>query len=74
VGLLLVVPHLQMFYVSGLSYNRKQEEVAWRRVRGIYVTDEPAEFVVRSKSTVKFGQSEGVRCDLPRNGPAFLGL
>ena len=38
------------------------------------MADVPAECGVRPTSTGQVGQSAGVRCDLPRNGPSFLGV
>jgi hypothetical protein len=41
---------------------------------GSFVTDAPAECGVRSTSDAQFGSNKAVRCDLPRNRPAFLGF
>jgi hypothetical protein len=40
---------------------------------GSFVVDTPVECGVAATSAAKVGPSAGVRCDLPRNRPPFLG-
>jgi hypothetical protein len=53
----------------------RQETVktCMQQCEGSFVADAPAECAVRPTSAVHVGPSAGVRCDLPRNRPPFLG-
>jgi hypothetical protein len=44
-----------------------------QQCEGSFVADAPAKCAVRSTSAAQIGPSGGVRCDLPRNRPPFLG-
>ena len=52
-----------------------QETVKTRmqQCEGSFVADAPAECAVRPTSAVQVGPSAGVRCDLSRNRPPFIG-
>jgi len=53
----------------------RQETVktGMEQCEGNFVADAPAECAVRPTSAVQVGPSAGVRCDLPRDRPPFLG-
>jgi hypothetical protein len=53
----------------------RQETVktGMQQCEGSFVADAPAKCAVRQTLAVQVGPSGGVRCDLPRNRPAFLG-
>jgi len=53
----------------------RQETVktGMQQCEGSFVADAPAECAVRPTSVVQVGSSAGVRCDLSRNIPPFLG-
>jgi len=66
-----IVPRLQTLYISGRSEERKQEKLAFSRVRGVLCLTHLLIKVFGQHRLHKFGQVQGVRCDLPRNTPPF---